>query len=303
VWAVLGALAMIAFAWTFQAHGVDSDVTESDDRVRVTDHAHHIEFAPVGGAAQARLVFFPGGMVQPEAYAPVARAVAERGYEVVLVRLPFLGRHAPGESHKREALRRAEEVLRDAGDGVRRVVAGHSFGGVLASRLVAENPALIDGLVLIATTHPRDVDLSATRVHITKVLGTRDGVASIEKARANARLLPDDVRWVEIEGANHAQFGHYGPQLGDGRATLSRAEQQSRLVDLLIEELSGRDTTSGRAVPPRGPLDLHAHAPVPLLLRSCADPDDTASVGEPAGDCVRAASGALAHLFGIFALL
>jgi len=36
---------------------------------------------------------------------------------------------------------------------------------------------------------------------------------------------------------NHAQFGYYGPQLGDGRATISRAEQQRQLVELLTAEL------------------------------------------------------------------
>jgi hypothetical protein len=68
-------------------------------------------------------------------------------------------------------------------------------------------------------------------------LGTRDGVASVAKARANTTKLPADARWIEIEGANHAQFAYYGPQLGDGRATISRKEQQKRLVELIVNEL------------------------------------------------------------------
>ncbi|NTW09008.1 MAG: alpha/beta hydrolase, partial [Anaerolineaceae bacterium] len=38
-----------------------------------------------------------------------------------------------------------------------------------------------------------------------------------------------------IEGGNHAQFGNYGPQPGDGTATISTAEQQSQAVDLMVQ--------------------------------------------------------------------
>jgi hypothetical protein len=54
----------------------------------------------------------------------------------------------------------------------------------------------------------------------------------------NAARLPADTRWVEIAGANHAQFGYYGPQLGDDKATITREEQQRRLVELIMSELN-----------------------------------------------------------------
>jgi hypothetical protein len=36
---------------------------------------------------------------------------------------------------------------------------------------------------------------------------------------------------VPIEGGNHAQFGWYGTQAGDGQATISREAQQAQIVD------------------------------------------------------------------------
>ena len=81
----------------------------------------------------------------------------------------------------------------------------------MASRLADESPELIAGLVLIGTTHPRDIDLSESGLAVTKILGTQDGVATVEKARINANRMPETARWIEIEGANHAQFGYYGP--------------------------------------------------------------------------------------------
>ena len=107
----------------------------------------------------------------------------------------------------------------------------------MAARLAAERVELVASLVLIATTHPRDIDLSSTGLSVTKILGTRDGLASPAKARANASKLPENTRWVEIDGANHEQFAYYGPQLGGGRATISREEQQGRLIELIVEEL------------------------------------------------------------------
>ncbi|MBQ6465924.1 MAG: hypothetical protein IJJ43_06625 [Oscillospiraceae bacterium] len=38
-------------------------------------------------------------------------------------------------------------------------------------------------------------------------------------------FLPDGVRCCEIAGGNHAQFGSYGPQRGDGAATISPEER------------------------------------------------------------------------------
>jgi len=237
VWLTFGTLASVALVWSFQAHGVARSVLETDSAVRVTRHEDHIEFAPLGEGKQANLLFFPGGMVQIEAYAPMARAIAEAGFRVVLIKLPFLGRHAPSDEDKAEAVQRAIRQFQIAGTDTRWVVAAHSFGGVLASRLAAERHDAIRSLVLIGTTHPRDVDLSTANLPVLKILGTRDGVASPARTRENAARLPADTRWVEIEGANHAQFGYYGPQLGDSRATITREEQQRRLVELIVSEM------------------------------------------------------------------
>jgi len=176
-------------------------------------------------------------MVQLKAYTPMARHIAEAGYRVVLVRLPFLSRHALLESHRRDVTAEARRQMQAADSVGPWVVAGHSFGGVLASRLAQESPELIEALVLIGTTHPRDIDLSDSGLAVTKILGTQDGVATVERARANADRLPPTARWIEIEGANHAQFGYYGPQLGDGRASLTRVDQQRQLVEFLLGEL------------------------------------------------------------------
>jgi len=37
-----------------------------------------------------------------------------------------------------------------------------------------------------------------------------------------------------MAGGNHAQFGWYGPQPGDGTAGISRAEQQAQIIDATV---------------------------------------------------------------------
>jgi hypothetical protein len=40
-----------------------------------------------------------------------------------------------------------------------------------------------------------------------------------------------------IQGGNHAQFGNYGLQRGDGTATISAADQQVQAADLTVRLL------------------------------------------------------------------
>ena len=126
--------------------------------------------------------------------------------------------------------------------GVRRwVLAGHSLGGALAARLAFEAPGAPAALVLIGTTHPKQQDLSALRIPVTKVFASNDGVARAADVLRNKALLPADTRWIEIKGGNHSQFGHYGHQLLDGDAGVSREAQQAVVTRTLLSALSRQD--------------------------------------------------------------
>ncbi len=240
VWVSFGVVAFVLLALSFQAHGVPAGTLRSGPAVSVERLADRIVFRPAADTAGSGMVLFPGGMVQPRAYAPLARAVAEAGYTVAIVRLPFLGRHAPTDDYRAEAVERARAFIAGEGPGRRWVIAGHSLGGALAARFAATHPDLVGSLVLMATTHPRDLDLSGSAFPVEKILGSRDGVASTERSRHNAAMLPPSTRTVVIEGANHAHFAYYGPQLGDHRATISREVQQGLVRAELIRVLQGR---------------------------------------------------------------
>jgi hypothetical protein len=108
---------------------------------------------------------------------------------------------------------------------------------VVAVRVAAREDPSIVGLVLVGTTHPRDQDLSGLRIPVTKIVGTRDGLASPEKVRANSPLLPVQTRWVWIEGGNHSQFGWYGFQPMDRRPRVDADSQREAMISAILELL------------------------------------------------------------------
>jgi pimeloyl-ACP methyl ester carboxylesterase len=92
--------------------------------------------------------------------------------------------------------------------------------------------------VLIGTSHPRDVDLSALTIPVTKIAGTRDGLATRAAVEGNRRLLPASTRWIWIEGGNHSQFGWYGFQPLDRRATIDAAAQRAIMTRAVLDALA-----------------------------------------------------------------
>ncbi|MBT7188564.1 MAG: alpha/beta hydrolase, partial [Anaerolineae bacterium] len=105
----------------------------------------------------------------------------------------------------------------------------HSLGGAMAAEYVAANASKVDGLFLWASYSAEGTDLSIIPdLKVLSIYGTEDG--GVEEIRISDNRLPADTVWVEMEGANHAQFGWYGIQPGDGVATISREEEQAWIL-------------------------------------------------------------------------
>jgi len=246
IWVACGVLFIVFIVSNTRARGVDRAVFRSTSSVRVLDTGNVIQFLPTRESPGAGIIFLPGGGIDPVAYAPLMRSVAESGHSAVIVKVPW--RIAPTSGARTDLWLRIAGVLATGGLGKSWVLAGHSRGAVFALNYVTQHPRQLAGLALIGTTHPRDIDIYGSKLPVMKIVGTRDCVATMERVMANARLLPPSTQWVRIQGGNHRQFGYYGYQLGDCGAKISRTSQQRQTAFALIRFLgeigSGANATT-----------------------------------------------------------
>lgn len=209
----------------------------SDTAVTVVETNTQITFQPTSNHQATGLLFYPGAIVEPTAYAPLARTLAEAGYLTIIVKLPW--GTAPLASHEEHLWETTQTIMAQQSDIQQWVLSGHSRGAAIAARTVYEHEDAFAGLILIGTSHPKEAvfSLAGARLPVTKIYGTEDGLASQVEIEAFRGYLPEHTVMKEISGGNHAQFGYYGRQLGDNSATISREEQQRETAVAILSFL------------------------------------------------------------------
>lgn len=212
--------------YSYQSKGVDKAFLQSSETIKVEQSSDFYSFEPVKEFKEV-LIFFPGAMVDPKAYVPLCRKIADNNIKVYLIKMPW--RLASKGYNIPKGLNLFSDTTKIY------ILAGHSQGAKMAAQFVYENPTLIDKLILIGTTHPRDISLANSKIPIMKIYGSKDGVADEKSIMDNKPKLPATVKFVKIDGANHAQFGYYGFQLGDNTATISREQQQAATLKNIME--------------------------------------------------------------------
>lgn len=230
---VAGSGAFVVLNGRNQARPEAVAALESDAQVTVSQVAGQdwYVFSPAAGTAITGLILYPGGFVDPVAYAPIAREIAAHGYLVVLDPMP-LNLAITGINSAGAIIAAFPEIAHWA-------IGGHSLGGAMAAEYIKGNPETIDGLALWAAYPAENTDLSSLLLAVVSIYGDADGVASIADVTGAADRLPDDARFILIDGGNHTQFGAYGQglQRGDNPATISRAAQQAAIVAGTLELL------------------------------------------------------------------
>lgn len=160
------------------------------------------------------LIFYPGGKVQETAYLPLLEQLRQNGLTCVLVKMPF----------------RLAVFNIDAANDVyarfpaisRWYLAGHSLGGAMASSYVEKNSNRLNGLILLGAYPINDAALPTLAIY---------GSEDVKLDRTKLETVADKL---EITGGNHAYFGNYGEQEGDGTANISREGQQAQAVAAIL---------------------------------------------------------------------
>lgn len=177
------------------------------------------------GEPSAGFIFYPGGLVDPAAYAPLMQRLSDGGILAIIVPMPLdLAVFGVGS---------ADDVVARYPHIDTWIIGGHSLGGAMACEYIKDGTSEIDGLALLASYPADSTDLSWLPIAAISIYGSEDGVASSDFEQSLERL-PDNASIELILGGNHAQFGDYGPQEGDGVATLSRDEQQRLTADAVL---------------------------------------------------------------------
>ncbi len=208
-------------AATLAAEGQHGDaakaVAETDASISVGDPQ-----------SETGIILYPGAKVETSAYVPLAQCLADEGYYCVIVKMPFhlafFGIDA------------ADRVMGDNPSVKDWWIAGHSLGGAMASEYAHGASDKLRGIVFFAA-YPA-ADLSDTQLQALTVYGSEDGVLNRKKLEESAPNLPRLSKTVVIEGGNHAGFGAYGPQKGDGEATIPADEQQREAARAVAEFVS-----------------------------------------------------------------
>jgi hypothetical protein len=160
-------------------------------------------------------IFYPGGKVEAIAYAPLLIALSQQGITCMLLEMPF--------NLAVFDVNAADDVYAEFSQIKHWYLGGHSLGGAMSSSYVGENSAKLDGLILLGAYPINDADISTLALY-----GSED-------VNLNLTKLENVENKIEIVGGNHAYFGNYGEQKGDGTAIISRDAQQVRAVSEIVK--------------------------------------------------------------------
>ena len=172
-----------------------------------------------GPGTEGALIFYPGARVEYTAYLPLLYKVADGGLDCFLVDMPL---NVPLLNND------AAADITENYDYEKWYLGGHSLGGVAASIYAADHD--FDGMVFLASYPIKTIDEPALEMY-----GSNDKILKEDGRSKSDEKLSDESVVEVIEGGNHAQFGNYGKQRGDGEASISREKQQEITVLRILE--------------------------------------------------------------------
>lgn len=197
------------------AAGVDA----SGEAIAKSDSA----IAVGNSASEYGIVLYPGAKVAPEAYVPLAAKLADRGIYCVIAKMPF--------NFAFFGINAADGVMANAPQVRHWWLAGHSLGGAMGAQYAAGNASKLEGIALLGAYSASD--LSATGLKALVIYGQNDGVLNRDKLVSCAGNLPNGSQTLVIDGGNHAGYADYGPQDGDGEATITADQQQEQVANAI----------------------------------------------------------------------
>ncbi|GAC42970.1 alpha/beta hydrolase [Paenibacillus popilliae] len=188
--------------------------------VTITQEDGVLRFEPT-----ANFIFYPGGLVQPESYAVLARTLAANGVNTYIIAMPLNLAVLDAQG--------ANRVLPLLDPRGINIIGGHSLGGTMAAEYVMNSTLSVQGIVFLASYPNRNI--RQLNIPVLSVYGSQDGVLDMERYTNSKSYMPDSFEEHVIKGGNHAQFGDYGLQKKDKGATISDDQQVRETVSTIVD--------------------------------------------------------------------
>ena len=181
-----------------------------------------LTFTPAHSGPAVGFIFYPGGRVDPRAYAGLMRSIAEDGYLVVVPSMPI--NMAIFNTNA------ANRIIAAHPEITRWVIGGHSVGGTSAAIYTSSNPDQVAGLAIWSSYPANNSDISDLDLPVILLYGSNEIRVTDESVGARQHLLPPNTVYIKIEGGDHHQFGAYQLTTEEDLATISRAAQHAQIL-------------------------------------------------------------------------
>nr|WP_281063649.1 alpha/beta hydrolase [Acetoanaerobium pronyense] len=175
----------------------------------------------------ANFIFYQGGLVKPESYAVLAQMLSDEGIRVFIPRMPFNLAILNQNAYK--------DIIQNSSYMEDFYIGGHSLGGATAAIALSKEATPFKGVIFLAGYGTDDSNLRNKDIKVLSITAENDEVFNWERYEAYKDLLPNDSMFYTIGGGNHAGFGFYGEQKGDGIAEITREIQHKITVERIVD--------------------------------------------------------------------
>lgn len=185
------------------------------------------------------IIFYPGGLVDAHAYLPWMDSLVTYMEDVQVICLKVTANLSILDMQK------AMDVLSRFSDINKWAISGHSLGGVVACFTAAQNQDVFSALIPMAAWTTENYSLQDWSGAVLSLSASADSLATPSEVNMNKYLFPPEASidtldfpmqrgftyYKQIQGGNHAGFGKYGEQDGDGSAEITVAQQHGIIAE------------------------------------------------------------------------
>jgi hypothetical protein len=191
----------------------------SNKLVNITESADYFVITPsIANPDKPTIIFYSGGLVATASYLYNFGVLsAKLNSKIVLIKPPLNLAIIPSISI---------ETIKSQLSLNEIILSGHSLGGVKACLEYKPN-LKIKKIIMLGSYCINDI--SKSDVEYVSLVGSNDTVIQTKNLEEARKLTPSKSIFKTIEGGNHAIFGSYGNQAGDGASLITKTE----LLDLV----------------------------------------------------------------------